>query len=180
MIGRFSTYYHLFIYGGDKEMNKKITILILLMAFVGCANAAIPPDPIDLTSDTSTSGHVIWSWSAGTGNITDSYNVSVDSIWHNGTTSTTYDDDVGSGSTSYITVWAFNNSNSGNLSAGNVTGSQRAVFTFSSVTSIINAVIPVLNSIIDLILAIVPLMILMVLIAALYILIDDTLKRVHK
>ena len=161
-------------------MNKKITILILLMAFVGCANAAIPPDPTDLTSDTSTSGHVIWSWSAGTGNITDSYNVSIDSIWHNGTTSTTYDDAIGTGSTSYIIIWAYNSTAMASLSTGNVTGSQRAVFTFSSVTSIIDAVIPVFTSIIDLIVAIVPLTIVMIVVGGLVILLNKAINKAYK
>ena len=161
-------------------MNKKITILILLMAFVGCTNAAIPPNPTGLISDTSTSGHVIWSWSAGTGNITDCYNVSINSVWHNGTTSTTYDDNVGTGSTSYITVWAYNNTANASLSTGNVTGSQRAVFTFSSVTNVIDAVIPVFTSIIDLILAIVPLTIVMIVVGGLVILLNKAINKAYK
>ena len=137
-----------------------------------------PATPINLTADTSSrSGHVIWSWSAGTGNVTDSYNVSVDSIWYNDTTSTSYDDNVYS-STSSIIVYAFNNS--GYLSAGNVSGSQRGKVSYSSIIDVIDAVIPLFDSILDLIIAIVPFTIVMIVIGGLIILVNRTLSKVYK
>jgi hypothetical protein len=48
-------------------------------------------------------------WAAGSGNVTDSYNVSINSTWHNGTTNTYYNNTpIPTGNWSNITVWAFN------------------------------------------------------------------------
>ena len=135
---------------------KLIILLILSLALVGSAAADVPPAPIGLTSDTSNSGHVIWSWSAGTSPVTDSYNMSVDSVWYNSTTSTSYDDNVGTGATSTIIVWAFNNTGSGNLSATNITGSEQGVLRFNGVTDTIEAVVPLFGALQDLVVAVLP------------------------
>ena len=66
------------------------------------------PDPTNLANTTGETW-VNHTWNAGSGNITDSYNVSVNSVWHN--TSNTYYNDTGLSAESWsnITVWAFNN-----------------------------------------------------------------------
>nr|QNO42370.1 hypothetical protein LFOPHFOE_00010 [Methanosarcinales archaeon ANME-2c ERB4] len=50
-------------------------------------------------------------------NVTDSYNVSVNGTWHNGTTNMPINETVGSGGWLNITVWAWNASGTGTLSA---------------------------------------------------------------
>ena len=67
------------------------------------------PDPTNLANITG----VTWvnhTWQAGSGNITDSYNVSINTVWHNSTTNTYYNDTgLSAESWSNITIWAFNN-----------------------------------------------------------------------
>ena len=52
------------------------------------------------------------------GNVTNSYNVSINGTWHNGTTNTSINETVSSGVWVNITVWAWNASGTGTLSAG--------------------------------------------------------------
>ncbi|TFH47453.1 MAG: hypothetical protein E4G94_00010, partial [ANME-2 cluster archaeon] len=75
----------------------------------------IPPVLINLTNTTG-NYWVNHTWSAGSGNITDSYNVSINGLWLNGTTDTYYNNSVGPYGWSNISVWAYNNSGSGSLS----------------------------------------------------------------
>jgi len=80
----------------------------------------IPPTPTNLQNTTG-NFWVNHTWQAGTGNVTDSYNVSVNGTWHNGTTDTFYNNSgLSPHGWSNITVWAFNSSGSGTLSAGSV------------------------------------------------------------
>ena len=79
-----------------------------------------PPDPINLQNTTG-NFYVNHTWDNGSdGYVTDSYNVSVNNSWYN-TTNTFYN---GSGMSphgwSNISVWAFNSSDNGTLSSGNV------------------------------------------------------------
>ena len=96
----------------------------------------IPPDPTNLTNTTGRYW-VNYTWQAGSGgevdlpdfgdksasavfdrgNVTDSYNVSVNGGWYNGTTNTSINETVGSGEWVNITVWAWNASGTGMLSA---------------------------------------------------------------
>ena len=146
---------------------------------VGNAVADTPPDPTTLTSDTSQSGHVLWSWIAGTTPdiITDSYNVSVDSIWYNTTTSTSYDDNVGNGKTSTIIVWAFNNTGAGNLSSASITGSQRGIIQFNGVTDTIESTVSVFGALQDLIVAVVPYLLTLIVVTGIITLIGFLFKR---
>ncbi|MCK4258111.1 MAG: hypothetical protein KAX49_03990, partial [Halanaerobiales bacterium] len=77
----------------------------------------IPPNPINLQNTTG-NFWVNYTWEAGSGNVTNDYNVSVNSSWYN-TTNTFYN---GSGMSphgwSNISVWAYNSS--GMLSTGNL------------------------------------------------------------
>jgi hypothetical protein len=86
---------------------------------------AIPPAtyiPADPTNLQSTTGNfwVNHTWQAGAGNTTDSYNISVNGTWYNGTTNTYYNNTVGPHGWSNITVWAYNSSGAGSLSTGSV------------------------------------------------------------
>jgi hypothetical protein len=66
---------------------------------------------------TSTQGNfwINYTWQPGTGNVTDSYNVSLNGIWINSTTSTSNNSTVGPHGWSNITVYAYNNSGTGQL-----------------------------------------------------------------
>ena len=80
----------------------------------------IPPDPTNLQNSTSN----FWinhTWNVGSGNITNSYNVSIGVVWHNTTTTTCYNDSgLSAHDWSNVTVWAYNNSGDGTLSSGSV------------------------------------------------------------
>lgn len=75
----------------------------------------IPPDPVSLANTTG-NYWVNHTWSAGVGNITDSYNVNVNGVWTNGSTSTYMNTSGSAGSWVNISVWAYNSSGTGTLS----------------------------------------------------------------
>ncbi len=77
-----------------------------------------PPDPTTL-QNTTAEGWVNYTWSAGAGNVTDSYNVLLNAVWTNGSANPYHNSGVGAGNWSNITVYAWNNS-AGTLSAGSV------------------------------------------------------------
>ncbi len=79
----------------------------------------IPPDPTNL-HHTISGVWVYYTWQAGTGNVTDSYNVSLNGVWTNGTTDNYMNCNVGYDSWANITVWAFNASGNGTLSIGSI------------------------------------------------------------
>ncbi|MFZ3169114.1 MAG: polysaccharide deacetylase family protein, partial [Candidatus Methanoperedens sp.] len=86
---------------------------------VNAAAVLIPPAPLNITAMQGN----FWinhSWQAGTGNVTDSFNVSVNGIWTNGTTSTYNNTSVLPHGWSNITVWAYNNSGTESLSLSSV------------------------------------------------------------
>gem|GEM_PF-1017306 len=76
----------------------------------------MPPSPTGLLS-TQGNFWINYTWQAGIGNITDSYNVSVNGIWTNGTTNTFNYNIVGPHGWSNISVYSFNSSGSGLLNA---------------------------------------------------------------
>jgi hypothetical protein len=105
-------------YGGVASETITVTVT------VAPPSKYVPPIPANLIS---TQGN-FWinnSWQAGAGNATDSYNVSVNGSWMNGTTSTYYNDTVGPHGWSNITVWAYNNSDGGSLSSAPVSQSMQ-------------------------------------------------------
>jgi PGF-pre-PGF domain-containing protein len=68
-----------------------------------------PATPINLNHD-SGNFYVNWSWDAGTGNKTNSYNVNLNGVWTNGTTDSISDSSMNPHETSTIEVYAFNSS----------------------------------------------------------------------
>jgi len=79
----------------------------------------IPPTPTSLANTTG-NFYVNHTWDAGAENVTDSYNVSINSTWHNGTTNTFYNNTpLSAHDWSNISVYAYNSSGSGTL---NTTG----------------------------------------------------------
>ncbi|MBW1939731.1 MAG: hypothetical protein JRI67_13435 [Deltaproteobacteria bacterium] len=177
-------------------MKKQIWIisLIFILAMSMSVNAAVPPDPTNLVSDKiSSSGHVIWSWEAGEGDVTDLFYISINGVWTNDSCATTYDHNVGAGKTSTIIVYAYNETVTAAQSTGNVTGSVIAIQSFSSIVDVISSVVPLLSSMLDissvvpllssmldLILAAFPVVIGIVLLSALSLLILGVLAKVTK
>jgi hypothetical protein len=78
-----------------------------------------PPDPTNIANTTG-NFWVNHTWAAGTGNVTDSYNVSVNDVWHNATTDTFWNESYSAHAWQNITVYAWNSSGAGTLSAGSV------------------------------------------------------------
>jgi len=80
----------------------------------------MPPTPTNL-SQTNGSSWVNYTWEAGSGNVTDSYNVSLinNSVqyWINGSSQNWTNSTLAAGQWSNITVYAFNNSGSGSMNA---------------------------------------------------------------
>ena len=71
-------------------------------------NHFVPPNPTNLTNTTGASW-CNFTWEAGTGVVTDSYNVSINGTWHNDTTTTYYNNSgLSTRAWSNITVWAYN------------------------------------------------------------------------
>ncbi|MCK5480335.1 MAG: DUF2341 domain-containing protein, partial [Gammaproteobacteria bacterium] len=83
-----------------------------------------PPVPTNLNNTTS-NYWVNYTWTAGNGVVTDGYNVSMNEEWHNGT-KTFWNSNVGAGNWSNITVWAWNKTGSGNMSATSVSDTVQA------------------------------------------------------
>lgn len=90
----------------------------------------IPPNPINLQNTTG----IFWInhiWQPGVGNITDSYNVSANNIWHNTTINTYWNVTYAFGNNVWqnITVWAYNNSGVGSISNNNISQNTQLYFT---------------------------------------------------
>src|SRR5659263_234775 len=81
------------------------TVLIM----VSSPTVYIPPIPANLRA-TQGNFWINYTWEPGTGNITDSYNLSLNGNWSNGTSLTYHNDTVAPHGWSNITVWAYNNS----------------------------------------------------------------------
>jgi len=119
-----------------KECGRVILIAFAAAMLAVCISPAlasatyIPPDPTNLANTTSRYW-VNYRWTAGEpGNTTDSYNVCMNGTWTNGTTSTSMNVTVGAGGWANITVWAWNASGTGTLSAGCVSDNVQAPATY--------------------------------------------------
>ena len=84
----------------------------------------IPPTPTALANTTG-NYWVNYTWAADSGTVTDSYNVSMNETWYNGT-ATFLNSSVGADNWSNITVWAWNATGDGNMSAGSVSDEVQA------------------------------------------------------
>lgn len=98
----------------------------------------IPPTPTSL-SNTTGNFWVRHTWSAGTGNITNTYNISVNLTWTNGTTSTFYNNtNVGSHGWSNISIYAFNTSGNGTINTTSISQNTQISNNAPSISSIGN------------------------------------------
>ena len=114
-------------------MNKKTILLgicitlILACVTTNTVTAAdyIPPNPTNLQNTTG-NFWVNYTWDVGLVNVTNSYNVSWNGTWYNDTINTYMNDSVGASGWANITVFAWNSSGNGVLSAGSVSDQVQA------------------------------------------------------
>lgn len=86
--------------------------------------SVIPPNPVNLQNSTG-NFYVNYTWSPGSGVVTDGYNVTWNETWDN--TSNTYmNKSVGASGWANITVYAFNSTGIGKLSTGSVSDQVQA------------------------------------------------------
>jgi hypothetical protein len=120
----------------------------------GVALAEVPGNPTTL-ANTSGNYWVNHTWAAGAN--TDSYNVSVNDVWHNTTTDTFYKDSYTPSAWQNITVWAYNSSYGGNLSAASISQNTqvptRIGLDLSSIITILGQIPDILDPIPDILVA---------------------------
>jgi hypothetical protein len=118
------------------------------MAMSGMALAEVPGNPTSLANTTG-NYWVNHSWTAGVN--TDSYNVSINDVWHNTTTNTFYKATYTPSAWQNITVYGYNSSLNGNLSVANVSQTtqtpDKVGMDLSSITAILNQIPDILEPI---------------------------------
>lgn len=85
----------------------------------------IPPSPVWVSNTTG----LYWvnhTWQDGSGNITDSYNVSHNGTWANNSVATFFNASLNPSGWSNITIWAWNNSGTGTLSPTSISNNSQA------------------------------------------------------
>ena len=133
------------------------TICMVIM-LTGIANAEIPPAPTDLTPVVN-GGWVNYTWSVGSGNVTDSYNVSISDSggalsWTNGSLINSSNNSVGMNGGAEIWVWAYNTTGNGNLSETYLHAKTNAETTFlHSIVILLGQIPDILNPIPDILAA---------------------------
>ena len=137
-----------------------VVALLMILTIAGSASAEVPPTPTDLTGTASGYDTVNFTWAAGSGNITDRYNTSLSindaaATWVN-STATFRSVDVGVGGSAEIWVYAYNNSDAGNLSITYATLETDTRFT--DLVGLLNAIPDVLTPILAVIVIIIVIM----------------------
>lgn len=137
-----------------------ILALVMILTIVGSATAEIPPTPIDLSGTSSGYDTINFTWAAGTGNITDRYNTSVSlngavATWVN-STAVYRCVDVGIGGSAEIWVYAYNDTEAGNLSTTYAT--LETDTRFADLIGLLNAIPDVLTPILAVIVIIILIM----------------------
>ncbi len=84
----------------------------------------MPPSPTTI-SNTTGNFYVNHTWQAGSGNVTNSYNVSLNGTWYNTTTNLFYNSTTPAHGWSNISVYAYNSSGNGNLNVTSVSQNTR-------------------------------------------------------
>lgn len=104
-------------------MFKSVLLLLIIFSLsVGLTGAEIPPTPVSLIENAGDiyPFWVNWTFSAGTGNVTDGYNITISNNsganWFNGTNTFYNLTGIASAYQNTITVYAWNNTGDGNLS----------------------------------------------------------------
>ena len=130
---RYCTNYTTVVVSGTDQTNQNITL----------NSCDVPPTPINIQY---TRGYtwLNYTWSVGSGNITDSYNISVNGVWDNGSTNT-YKNTAGLSQDTWvnISIYAFNNSCYKCLSKSNLSDQQKTSTIYVSLSGTV--VEPVTN-----------------------------------
>jgi hypothetical protein len=122
------------------------------------ASAEVPPTPTDLTINVN-GGWVNYTWSVGSGNVTDLYNVSISVsggalTWTNDSLTGASNNNVGMNGYAEIWVWAYNSTGAGNLSGTYLyTDTQAETTLFYSVIVLLNQIPNILGPIPDILAA---------------------------
>ena len=112
-----------------KLINHILVTAMALVAVAMFANASVPPVPAWLNSETG-NYWVNYTWSKDANhpendNVTDSFNVSMNGTWYNGT-ATFLNESVGPGGWANIMIWAYNRTGNGTMSVDNVSDNVQA------------------------------------------------------
>ncbi len=99
-------------------------LLLLTLLSINIASAEVPPVPVNFTN-TSGNFWINWTWQAGSGNTTDLYNVSVNGTWTNTSANNWTNVTVAPHGWSNITIFAYNSSGAGNISATSYSGTKQ-------------------------------------------------------
>ena len=139
-------------------------ISILMIAMLsGMASAEIPPNTTDLEVIVD-GGLINYTWAAGSGNVTNSYNISLSvsgatRTWINDSSNTTYEQNVGLDEWLEIWVWAYNSTGDGNLSAGYLYADTQADrSTFGELIDLMNAIPDVLKPVLAIVVILIVIM----------------------
>jgi hypothetical protein len=106
---------------------------ISIFEFSSPATPFVPPVPV-ISTVTTGNFFVNTSWTPGSGNYTDSYNVSYNGVWVNGSTATYKNTTLAAHGWHNVTVYAYNNS-MGNLSATALTNNTQIPNNVPSIAS---------------------------------------------
>jgi len=109
--------YTLHIIATDDE--NETSTMWLMTNFSLWTGEYIPPTPTNLTAIV-TNDYIKFIWQEGIGNVTTSYNVSINGTWYNETTETYIQIPTINTTTYNITIWAFNNGGNGTLSDNSI------------------------------------------------------------
>lgn len=139
-----------------------IVALVMILTAVGGASAEIPPTPITLVGVAS-GGDVNYTWAAGSGNVTDGYNVSVSlsgatATWTNATAAFLL---TSPGENEYVDiyVYAYNNTDAGNTSLTYVHSQDSAEYSmFGQVIELMEAIPSVLTPVLAVIVIVIMVM----------------------
>jgi parallel beta-helix repeat protein len=131
-----------------KRINHILITAMVLATVAMFANADIPPAPVGLNNDTG-NYWVNHTWSKDLGcpdneNVTDSFNVSLNGTWHNGT-ATFLNKSVGPGGWANIMVWAYNATGNGNMSVDSVSDNVQAPSAETELPSIYGYIFPTMD-----------------------------------
>jgi lysophospholipase L1-like esterase len=104
---------------GSVQDYEELDVTDIVTVIISTSNSYIPPDPTNLANTTG-NFRVNHTWSAGSGNVTNSYNVSVNGVWHNATADNFWNDTYTAHAWQNITIYTYNTSGNGTLSSGNI------------------------------------------------------------
>ncbi|KAF5425942.1 Lysophospholipase L1, partial [Candidatus Methanomarinus sp.] len=104
---------------GSVQDYEVLNVTDIVTVIISTSNNYIPPDPTNLVNSTG-NFWVNHTWEAGTGNVTNSYNVSLNGVWHNATADNFWNDTYTAHAWQNITIYTYNTSGTGTLSSGNI------------------------------------------------------------